>query len=86
MQTAFLGGLDALAFTGGIGMNDAMLRERITRRLGWLGVAMDARLNVARHEGRISTADSRVAVWSLETNEELMVARGCLRVLEARDV
>jgi len=86
MQTAFLGGLDALAFTGGIGMNDALLRERITRRLGWLGVAMDARLNVARHEGRISTADSRVAVWSLETNEELMVARGCLRVLEARDV
>ena len=81
MFAAYLGGLDALAFTGGIGMNDAMLRERIARRLGWLGVALDDRLNQPRYEGRISPEGNAVTVWSLETNEELMVARGCLRVL-----
>lgn len=82
MFAAYLGGLDALAFTGGIGLNAAALRARVVSRLGWLGMAMDEARNLPRYEGRISAQSSRISVWSLETNEELMVARGCMRVLE----
>ncbi len=81
MCAAYLGGLDALAFTGGIGINDTGLRARVVKRLSWLGAQIEESKNLRRYEGCISTGESRVSVWSLETNEGLMVARGCMRVL-----
>lgn len=81
MGAAYLGGLDALVFTGGIGLNAAALRARVVARLDWLGMALDAEKNLPRYEGKISTDTSRIAVWSLNTDEELMVARGCVRLL-----
>ena len=73
---AALGGLDAIVFTAGIGENSAVLRERVARDAGWLGVALDADANDgARDAARISASGSRVAVWVIPTNEELMIAR-----------
>lgn len=82
MFSAYLGGLDALVFTGGIGMNASGFRAQVVERIGWLGAALDAEANRPGANGRISPKGSQVSVWSLQTNEELMVARSCLRVLE----
>jgi acetate kinase len=71
---AALGGLDALVFTAGIGEHAAVVRERICRQAGWLGVELDPEAN-ADHRTRISTSDSRVAVWVIPTDEERMIAR-----------
>jgi len=71
---AALGGLDAMVFTAGIGENSAAIRERVCRDAAWLGVEMDPAAN-ARGGPRISTAASRVPVWVIPTNEELMIAR-----------
>jgi len=71
---AALGGLDALVFTGGIGEHAAVIRERVCRDGSWLGIEFDAATN--KVDGpRISTAASRVPVWVMPTNEELMIAR-----------
>ena len=75
-----LGGLDALVFTAGIGENSAMLRERVCRDSGWLGVRFDAAANAAGGP-RISAPDSHVSAWVIPTNEELMIARHTRRVL-----
>jgi acetate kinase len=71
---AALGGVDALVFTAGIGEHSAEIRRRISEASAWLGVELDARAN-ATHGPRISTAGSRVSVWVVPTNEELMIAR-----------
>ena len=83
MYAAFMGGLDALVFTGGIGLNAASLRARVVDRLGFVNAKLDETKNIRGFEGRISASDSGIEIWSLETNEELMVARGCVRVLGA---
>jgi len=72
--TAALGGLDAIVFTAGIGENSAVLRERVCLDARWLGVELDS---AANQQGgpRISSAASRVSVWAIPTNEELMIAR-----------
>jgi len=79
---AALGGLDALAFTGGIGEHAAPIRERICRAAAWLGVEFDRATN-ATGGPRISTPRSRVAAWVIPTNEELMIARHTRRLLYA---
>jgi acetate kinase len=71
---AALGGVDALVFTAGIGENSATVRRRICEASAWLGVALDPAAN-ERHGPRISTDSSRVSVWVIPTNEELMIAR-----------
>jgi acetate kinase len=71
---AALGGLDAIVFTAGIGENSAVLRERVCRDARWLGVELDPAAN-AGGGPRISSATSRVSVWAIPTNEELMIAR-----------
>ena len=83
---ASLGGLDALVFTAGIGENSAMIRHRVCRDAGWLGVALDEDANEARAPGVrcISKPGSRVAVWVMPTNEELMIARHTQAVLQGR--
>jgi acetate kinase len=77
---AALGGLDALVFTGGIGENDAAARAEIAEGCRWLGLSLDETLN-ARAAGRISTEGSRVPVWVVPTDEELMVAHHTATVL-----
>jgi acetate kinase len=78
---AALGGLDAVVFTGGIGENAPVIRSRVCRDAGWLGVAIDEDANAAGR-GCISTASSRVAVYVIPTNEELMIARHTRRLLD----
>ncbi len=83
---ASLGGLDALVFTAGIGENSASLRRRVCQDAAWLGVALDEEANEALGSGArcISTGGSRVAVWVIPTNEELMIARHTQAVLQGR--
>ena len=78
---AALGGLDAIVFTGGIGENAPAIRSGVCRDAAWTGVEIDEAANM---EGRgcISTGSSRVAVWVIPTNEELMIARHTLRLLK----
>jgi len=78
---AALGGLDAIVFTGGIGENAPAIRSRVGRDAGWLGVEIDEAAN-APGRGCISTGASRVAVYVIPTNEELMIARHTRRLLE----
>ena len=77
-----LGGLDALVFTAGIGENDAQLREAVMTRLGWLGASLDRDAN-ERHGPRISSQDSKISVWVIPTNEELMIARHTAAIVSA---
>ena len=72
--TAVLGGLDGLVFTAGIGENSAEIRQRICKASAWLGVELDEAAN-ANREAKISTTQSKVSVWVIPTNEELMIAR-----------
>jgi len=80
---AALGGLDALVFSGGIGENSVALRAAVCRDAAWLGVALDAAANDANPRGvaRISAAGSKVAVWVVPANEELMIARHTLALI-----
>ncbi|MDP3839187.1 MAG: acetate/propionate family kinase [Methylococcales bacterium] len=71
---AAMGGVDALVFTAGIGENSPQIRQLVCEQAAWLGVDFDATANQAG-AACISRADSRVAVWMLPTNEELMIAR-----------
>jgi acetate kinase len=77
---AALGGLDAFVFTAGIGENSISLRGRIADKLGWLGAALDPAANAARAM-LISRPDSRVALYVVPTDEELMIARHTLALL-----
>jgi acetate kinase len=77
-----LGGADVVVFTGGIGENSATVREDVCRDLDFAGIALDHQANVnAKGEARVSAADSRVQVWTMPTNEELVVARQCKELL-----
>ncbi len=78
---AALGGLDTLVFSAGIGENCPPVRARICDGLGFLGIKLDAALNL-KNEGLISTKEGRVAVRVLRTDEERMIARSTLRVIE----
>jgi len=72
--TAVLGGIDGLVFTAGIGENSPEIRERICDSSSWLGIELDDAANTD-HSTRISTNRSKVSVWVIPTNEELMIAR-----------
>jgi acetate kinase len=77
---ATLGGLDALVFTAGIGEHSRLIRERVCREAAWLEVKLDPTAN-AQGGPRLSAPGSRVSVWVIPTNEELMIARHTQRVL-----
>jgi acetate kinase len=80
-----LGGADAIVFTGGIGENSVTMREAICRDLDWLGIHLDAAKNkAAKGEARIDARDSRVQLWIMPTNEELIVARQSRDCLQGR--
>ena len=80
---AAAGGIDALVFTAGIGEHAPAIRERVCRDAAWLGVALDPAANQAGGP-RISAPGSKVAVWVIPTNEELMIARHTLKVAGRR--
>lgn len=71
---AALGGLDLLAFTGGIGEHAAPVREKICAGLEFLGIQLDPQRNHV-HAPLISRSDARVKVRVIETNEDLMIVR-----------
>src|SRR5262249_22536910 len=77
---AALGGLDALVFTGGIGEQAAVIRERVCRAAEWLGVELDAASNEAGGP-QISTKSSSVSAWAIPTNEELLIAEHTRRLV-----
>ena len=73
---AALNGIDVLTFTAGVGENDVNIRAAVCEYLGFLGVKIDPELNGKRgKEMMISTPDSKVQVWVVPTNEELMIAK-----------
>jgi acetate kinase len=72
--TAVLGGVDGLVFTAGIGENSAEIRRWVCNASAWLGIEIDGTANDNR-KTRISTSQSKVSVWVIPTNEELMIAR-----------
>ncbi|MDD6787768.1 MAG: acetate kinase [Bacteroidales bacterium] len=73
---AAMGGVDAIAFTGGVGENHNYVREQVCKDLEFLGIKLDADKNVQIHgdEAIISAADSKVTVAVIPTDEELMIA------------
>jgi len=75
-----LGGLDALVFTAGIGEHSAPVRAALCAKLAWLGVAIDEPANLSGGP-RISAPNSRVSVWVIPTNEELMIAQHTLALV-----
>ncbi len=80
---AVLNGADVLVFTGGIGENSAVMRERICRGFDYCGIALEAkRNNVRGQEATVSSDASRVRVMTIPTNEELIVARQTMDVLK----
>jgi len=80
---AHLGGIHAIVFTGGIGENSASMRAAICDNLDWFGIALDPKTNAcAEGECRIDALGSRVQLWVMATNEELIVARQVKALLE----
>ncbi len=81
---AALGGLDCLVFTAGVGENSASMRARICQNLEYLGVKLDPEKNNVRgKEAIISADDSKVTVWVIPTNEELMIAQDTAELVNA---
>ncbi len=77
-----LGGADAIIFTGGIGENRPGFRATILANLEELGIVLDPAANEsAKGEAKISAPQSRVQIWVIPTNEELIVARQAAQLL-----
>jgi len=78
--TAVLDGIDALVFTGGIGERSAVIRSRVCAGLGYLGIALDQGAN-EKNEVLISRPGGPVRVYAIPTDEEKMIARQTLKLL-----
>lgn len=83
MLAAALGGLDAFVFTAGIGENSATIRARVAEKLAWLGAILDPLTNTAR-KTLISQPQSRVRLYVIPTDEELMIAQHTLSRVRER--
>ena len=83
--TAAMNGVDAIAFTGGIGENSLHLRSEVCEDMDYLGIKIDEELNVKydRQEHDISAPDARVKTFIIKTNEELLIARDTKELVEA---
>ena len=84
--TAAMNGVDAIIFTGGIGENDPPTRENSCSDLDFFGIKIDKELNktVRGKKCKISTPDSKVEVWVIPTNEELLIARDTLALISKK--
>lgn len=83
---AVLDGCDTLVFTAGLGENQASHRKRVCEGLTYLGVKIDEKLNetmIKGKEGKISTEDSKVSVYVIPTNEEIVIARDTKDIVES---
>ncbi len=81
---AAMGGADAIVFTGGIGENSGKYRAEVCEKLAYLGIKVDEEKNKVRGEEiDISTPDSKVKVFVIPTNEELVIARDTLAILNS---
>ncbi|MBQ7099259.1 MAG: acetate kinase, partial [Oscillospiraceae bacterium] len=81
---AALKGLDVLTFTAGVGENDVNVRAAVCEYLSFMGVEIDPELNAKRgKEMLISTPNSKVQVWVVPTNEELMIAQDTADLVKA---
>ncbi len=80
---AAMGGLDVIVFTGGIGENSSMVRELALSELDFLGIQLDDKLNQAGEKGEreISIKESRVKIFVIPTNEELVIALDTMRII-----
>jgi acetate kinase len=81
---AAMGGADAVVFTGGIGENSPDVRARICANMEWAGLYIDVEKNqqMLGREGQISTTDSKLHAYAIPTDEELLIARDTVRVIE----
>ena len=80
---AAMNGVDAIAFTGGIGENAGLVRGKVLSYLGYLGIKMDEKMNEKRGENFVlSTADSAVKVAVIPTNEELAICRETVELVK----
>ena len=78
-----MGGIDAIVFTGGVGENQINIRRGICEQLEFMGVNIDVDSNNMRgEEKKVSKSDSKVEVWVIPTNEELMIARETKRLIK----
>ena len=78
-----MGGIDVLTFTAGVGEKGPISRKAICEQLEFLGVKIDEERNEVKGEEReISAPDSRVKIYIVPTNEELMIARETLKLVE----
>ena len=84
MLAAALGGIDAFVFTAGIGENSASMRARIVEKLEWLGAELDPEANMAG-ETLVSRKGSRVELYVVPTDEELMIGRHTLALVLDRN-
>lgn len=82
---AAMGGVDAIAFTGGIGENDHRIRQWICEDMEYMGlkITADSNTEASRHDAKFSTDDSRMEAWVLPTNEEIMIARDTMELVNA---
>jgi acetate kinase len=84
---AVLNGADAIVFTGGIGENSERIRCRVCADMDYVGLKLDeARNQAARGEARVSADGSRIQVWTVPTNEEIVVARQTVEAVAATTV
>ena len=85
--TAAMNGLDAIVFTAGMGENNTELRERVCTDMEFFGIELDKEVNAKAHHQsnivKLSTDNSKVAVWLIPTNEELMIARDTEAIVKA---
>jgi acetate kinase len=80
---AAMNGVDAIAFTAGIGENAPMIREKVLEYLGYLGITLDKEANGKRGDDNIiSTPDSKVKVCVIPTDEELAIARDTVALVK----
>ncbi len=81
---AAMGGADAIVFTGGIGENSPEVRSRICTGMEWAGLKFDDAKNqeTIGREGKISTEDSKLLAYAIPTDEELLIARDTVRVIQ----
>jgi acetate kinase len=84
---AAMGGLDAIVFTGGIGENSSMARDLVLNDLEFLGIQVDSELNQADEKGEreISKKNSRVKIFVIPTNEELVIALDTVRIINQKN-
>lgn len=80
---AVMEGIDAVVFTGGIGENQFRIRSKICKKLKFMGLDLDEeKNNEFRSEGKISKEDSKVEIWVVPTDEELMIAQDTLDLIK----